>query len=117
MLRGAKSFVIFHPNSSSNDGNRTFWLREVPDVLSVFNEMHAYDSILDSGTILNLTDIPGDYYSSTNAVVWSGVQGSTQAVVRAVSFTGQNETVTVTVFGRQEQLTATPAGTTYVIDR
>jgi hypothetical protein len=117
MLRGAKSFVIFHPNSSSNDGNRTFWLREVPDVLSVFNEMHAYDSILDSGTILNLTDIPGDYYSSTNAVVWSGVQGSTQAVVRAVSFTGQNETVTVTVFGRQEQLTATPAGTTYVIDQ
>ena len=116
MLRGAKNVVIFHPNNNT-PGMRTLWLRELTDVLGVAREMQAYDDVLDGGSILTLADLPGRSYSHENAVVWSGMATDDKAVIRAVSFTGENATVTVEVFGRQHTLAAPVGGRTHIIER
>lgn len=117
LLRGAKTFAIFSPNKGEAQGNREHWLMEASDALTVINEMNAYGSILDTGTILNSTDIPGDPYNLSNAVVWSGMATADTAVIRAKSFTGYNEWVEIPIFDRVETVLATPQGTTYQIDR
>lgn len=118
MLRGARTFAIFYPQT--DPGTYAQYLgyqRELSDVLQVVNEMHACDDVLDTGTVLNKSDLPGNYDSTTDAVVWSGVATADKAVIRAVSFTGATVVVQVSVFGRTENVNATVQGTTTIINR
>ena len=114
MLRGARTFAIFHPNRN-RPGNKVKWLREVGDVQGVFREMQPHLDLVYDGEFMNLEPMPGKRYSLEDAVVWSGKIGKERAVVRAVSFTGRDATVTVTAFGRQFMLDAPVAGRTYTI--
>lgn len=114
MLRGAKSFCIFKPNRAG-PGNRLMYLTELEDSLGVFREMRRFGEILDAGEPLNLADLPGEAYSTDDAVVWSGVATRTKAIVRAVSFTGREETVEVEVLGARVSLQAPPEGRTYLL--
>jgi len=116
MLRGARSLCVFKPNKQS-EGNRLMYLTELQDVLGVFGEMRRFAEILRVGEPLNLADPPGEPYSAEGAVVWSGMATDQQAVLRAVSFTGQAETVQIDVFGESITLEAPPAGRTYEITR
>jgi hypothetical protein len=116
MLRDAKSFGIFYPQGNTL-AQALGYQRELSDVLAVINEMHGYDDVLDTGTVLNNAGLPGDYYDHTAAVVWSGVATATKAVIRAISFTGATVNINVSVFGRTESVDATVAGVTYIINR
>jgi len=59
--------------------------------------------------------VPGEAYSTDDAAVWSGVATRTKAIVRAVSFTGREETAEVEVLGTRVSLQAPPEGRTYLL--
>ena len=93
------------------------YLTELQDVAGPFAEMRRFADILREGEPLNLADPPGQANSREDAVVWSGMATEDRAVVRAVSFTGETEELTIEVFGEQVDLQAPPEGQTWVLTR
>lgn len=116
LLRGAKGLCVFKPNREGA-GNRVMYLTELQDVAGPFAEMRRFADILREGEPLNLADPPGQANSREDAVVWSGMATEDRAVVRAVSFTGETEELTIEVFGEQVDLQAPPEGQTWVLTR
>lgn len=116
LLRGARGLCVFKPNREG-EGNRLMYLTELQDVAGPFAEMRRFADILRDGEPLNLADPPGEPYSTDGAVVWSGMATDDRAVVRAISFTGRQEPVTVEVFGEQVSLKAPPNGQTWLLTR
>lgn len=114
LLRGARTLAVFKPNKEG-PGNRLMVLTELQDVLGVFAEMRAHADLLREGAPMNLQDLPGAAFSAEGAVVWSGVATADRALVRTVSFTGQDEEVEVEVFGEQMTLPAPVAGATWLL--
>ena len=111
-LRGADAMQVFNPR---NPDHPVFMLLEVEDAVAVYDEMLAYRPFLTRGVVMN-TEPPS--FQDTGAL-WSGLRCESNALVRA--FTQGSDTVRFSLRpwadGPKLALDATPAGTTYLLER
>ena len=116
-LRGADSMQVFNPAPGAEAGAARIAIvnEEIEDALAVYDEMLAYRRFLDRGVVLN-TAFPA---ATDDGPVWSGLRLGDEAVVRAFTQAPKAVKVTITPFagGLAVELSAPPAGATYLLAR
>lgn len=115
-LRGVDMMFVFN---RGNDRRRTWTqspaesLEELEDTRAVYDEMLEFKEFLNQGTPMNFQR----HKPFTKKPSWSGLRLEDRALIRAVSHSGHDETLTISVFDRPVEVKAPPEGRTYIIHR
>jgi hypothetical protein len=85
---------------------------EIEDVVAVYDEMLAYRTILEKGTVLNV-DVPA---IKDEGPIWSGMRLGNEAVIRAFTEGKQMVKTEISPFaGTKVEIECPPEGVTYVM--
>ena len=89
-------------------------LEEVIDAQQIYDEMLFFRRFLDAGRVLS-TELPDP---ARPGVLWSGVAVDNAAVVRVVSYAGDEGRLTLSVWADKSiELPAATSGRTFLIER